>query len=73
MISYLFCAVTGFAEVYSFYIMTLCRLTILRIGHTHIHTSELIAADRLAKREILKLEEDLPQWQTVLDTGSGPG
>ena len=52
-----------------------CVIEHVRIEHTHIYirTSELIAADRLAKREILKLEEDLPHWQTVLDTGSGPG
>lgn len=33
---------------------------------------ELVANDRLSKREIMRLEEDLPLWRTVLDTGAMP-
>lgn len=31
---------------------------------------ELMVADRHAKREILQLEEELPKWRTIVDTGS---
>ena len=32
-----------------------------------------MASDRQAKIEIIKLEEELPLWRTVIDTGSPPG
>ena len=35
--------------------------------------AELIAADHYAKREIMKLEEELPKWRTIIDTGAPPG
>ena len=35
--------------------------------------SELIVSDRHTKMEIMKLEEELPLWRTVIDTGSPPG
>jgi hypothetical protein len=38
-----------------------------------ICTSELIAADRKAKDEILKLEEELPSWRTLINTGTSIG
>ena len=34
---------------------------------------ELMVADRHAKMEIMKLEEELPLWRTALDTGSPLG
>lgn len=33
---------------------------------------ELAVSDRQAKMEILKLEEEIPLWRTVVDTGSPP-
>lgn len=32
-----------------------------------------MAADRQAKAEILKLEEELPSWRTLINTGSSTG
>ena len=32
-----------------------------------------MAADRQAKEEILKLEEELPSWRTLIDAGSSSG
>ena len=38
-----------------------------------LSSAELIAADHYAKREIMKLEEELPKWRTIIDTGAPPG
>ena len=32
-----------------------------------------MAADRKAKAEILKLEEELPSWRTLINTGTSMG
>ena len=32
-----------------------------------------MAADRKAKAEILKLEEELPSWRTLINTGTSTG
>eukprot|EP00731_Ephydatia_muelleri_P019899 Em0012g724a len=32
----------------------------------------MVAADRHCKREILKLEKELPKWRTALDAGNNP-
>ena len=34
---------------------------------------ELVAIDRHAKKEIMRLEEELPDWRTIIDTGNTPG
>ena len=34
---------------------------------------ELMAADHCAKKEIIKLEEELPKWRTIINTGAPPG
>ena len=39
----------------------------------HFAISEEMAADRQAKAEILKLEEELPSWRTLINTGSSTG
>ena len=38
-----------------------------------LSSAELIAADHYVKREIMKLEEELPKWRTIIDTGAPPG
>ena len=32
-----------------------------------------MAADHCAKKEIIKLEEELPKWRTIINTGAPPG
>lgn len=39
----------------------------------HLVFPELVVIDRHAKREIMKLEEELPNWRTIIDTGTTPG
>ncbi len=34
---------------------------------------ELMVKDHQSKQEIRDLEEELPQWRTILDTGNNPG
>ena len=34
---------------------------------------ELMASERHVKREIARLEEEVPRWRTIIDTGAPPG
>lgn len=38
----------------------------------HVY-AELMASERHVKREIARLEEELPRWKTIIDTGAIPG
>lgn len=51
----------------SYIIVVMCNTVMV------FFSSELMISDRQAKAEILRLEEELPSWRTVIETGSGPG
>lgn len=38
-----------------------------------VNVVELMASERHVKREIARLEEEIPQWKTIIDTGTQPG
>ncbi len=44
------------------------HIILLTVLHASLLYIELMASDRVSKREILSLEDDLPSWRTVLDT-----
>ena len=34
---------------------------------------ELMASERHVKREIARMDEEIPRWRTIIDTGAPPG